>query len=119
MRHQRIHLKTSDDRGTDEVDGVRDDSAVDGEDLRSSSGSESETSPAENETSKTEKGKCPEEAVETIDDTGVHEEEACSVKASKELQTKEPELDPKVPEPKDAADPSLKDNQGAADKHVV
>lgn len=119
VRHQRIHQRTPDDRGADEVDGARDDSAVDEEDLRRSSGSESETAPAENETSKTENGRRPEEAVEMMDDTGVKEKEESSAEASEELQTKEPESDTKAPEPKDVADPSLKDNQGAADKPTV
>lgn len=119
MRHQRIHQRTPDDQGTDEVDGAREDSAVDEEDLRRSSGSESETTPAENQTSNTENSNYPEEAVGMVDDTGVKENKESSTEASKELQTKEPELDSKAPEPKDAADPSLEDHQGAADKPVV
>lgn len=120
MRHQRIHQKTPDDRGTDEADGARDDSAVDGEDLRCSSGSESETGPSENKASKAENGKQAEETEEKVDDNGIIEEEVSAAEASKKLQTKElEELDTKAPEPKDAADPSLKDNQGAVDKPVV
>lgn len=107
VRHQRIHQKTPDDRGTDETDGARDDSAFNGDDLRCSSGSESETAPAENETSKTESGKQAEEAVKRVDDTGDKEGEASSTEASKEPPRKEPELDTKAPEPNDAADPSL------------
>lgn len=120
MRHQRIHKKNPDDQGADEADGARDDSAVDGEDLRCSSGSESETAPAENKTSKMENSKQAEEPIEVVDDTAVKEEEASTADASKELQMKElDELDIKAPEPKDATDPSLKDSQGAADKPVV
>lgn len=120
VRHQRIHQKTPDDRGADEADGARDDSAMDGEDLRCSSGSDSETAPAENETSKTENGKKAEESLEMVDDPGVKEEEAATAEASREVQTNElDELYTKAPEPKDTADPSLKDDYGAADKPVV
>lgn len=120
MRHQRIHQKTPDDRGKDEADGARDDSAVDGEDLRCSSGSESETAPAEYKTSKTKTSKQAEEAIEKVDDSEVKEENVSSAKSSKKLQTKElVESDTKAPEPEDAADPSLKDNQGALDKPDV
>ncbi|XP_017351139.1 ras-responsive element-binding protein 1 [Ictalurus punctatus] len=120
VRHQRIHQKTPDDRGADEADGARDDSAMDGEDLRCSSGSDSETAPAENETSKTENGKKAEESLEMVVDPGVKEEEAATAEASREVQTNElDELYTKAPEPKDTADPSLKDDYGAADKPVV
>ncbi|GAA6098614.1 ras-responsive element-binding protein 1 isoform X1 [Tachysurus ichikawai] len=120
VRHQRIHQKTPDDRGKDEADGARDDSAVDGEDLRCSSGSESETAPAEYKTSKTKTSKQAEEAIEKVDDSEVKEENVSSAKSSKKLQTKElVESDTKAPEPEDAADPSLKDNQGALDKPDV
>lgn len=113
VRHQRIHKKNPDDRGVDEADGAREDSAVDGEDLRCSSGSESETS-------KTENSKQAEETIEAVDDAAVKQEETSRADASNELQMKElDELDIKAPEPKDATDPSLKDNQGAADKPVV
>ncbi|KAF7692813.1 hypothetical protein HF521_010423 [Silurus meridionalis] len=120
VRHQRIHQKTPDDRGADEADGARDDSVVDGEDLRCTSGSESETVPAENETSKTEDLKRAEEPVEMEDNTGVKEEQGSTEEASKKLQTKEhDELDTKTPEPKDSADLSLKDNQGDEEKPDV
>ncbi|TSO05377.1 Ras-responsive element-binding protein 1 [Bagarius yarrelli] len=117
VRHQRIHQKTPDDRGTDEADGARDDGAVDGEDLRCSSGSESETASAENETSRVKNSKPAEEAVEKVEEK---KETVSSAEASKKLQKKElNELDTEAPEPKDAADPSLKDNQQSENKPVV